>query len=667
MDWRRGGEKSEWKISAPDMPPLSDEEKAQYAAEMEARKKTRDEEIKALRGEAAKRAKAKWAAATPISPEDVSSHKYLKRKKLGSALGARQLGNNLIIPIYAPSGELVSLQTIPSEEGARKDFLTHGRTHGCFCILAEDEATHGKYVFVCEGWATGVTIHEATGCTVIVAFYAGNLRSVTATMLERYPGKLVLAPDNDLKTRGNPGMTKGFELEEEFDIPLAIPPFENAKEGTDWNDYAALHDIEATAEAIYSAVEKWEKRVLLERGTKWPVWVDVKENGNPRATIGNLEALLRRQAIDIRYDEIRKRPVMTIPNSRYCQDGESEAQLSEVVSLCAKFGLPDSHVPEYLSNIAMKKSFNPVREWVGAKAWDGTDRLEEFYDTVQEGENFSKDFKKLILRRWLISCVAAAFSKGDFHNRGVLVLQGKQEMGKTSWLSRLVPPSEEWFFSSTTLDMKNKDDVRLVLGYWIVELAELEGIVKLDLPRLKAFLTLREDEMRLPYGRGMTKYGRRTVFCASVNQYQFLRDATGNSRWWVIPCRALNYQHKIDIQQLWAQVRQLWADGERWYFDKEESEELERSNWMFEQPDEIDDLIRGSFDWDNFDAEMEVELCDFLSATEVLRLCKIEQPTTGQAMKAGEILRELTGRPSAKKHGGKRSYLVPRFLGGTKM
>jgi putative DNA primase/helicase len=212
--------------------------------------------------------------------------------------------------------------------------------------------------------------------------------------------------------------------------------------------------------------------------------------------------------------------------------------------------------------------------------------------------------------------------------------------------------------------VRDKDDVKRVLQYWIVELGELEGVLRMDMPRLKAFLTLRKDEMRLPYGRGMTKYHRRTVFCASVNQFQFLSDPTGNSRWWSIPCVALDYKHKIDIQQLWAQVRHLYLSGERWYFDKDEEEELTQSNWIFEQPDEIEDIIRSGFDWEHFEAELEADLCGYLTATEVLRLCKVEQPTRAQAMKAGEILRTLTKRPAKREGGGKRRcYLIPRKLG----
>ena len=81
---------------------------------------------------------------------------------------------------------------------------------------------------------------------------------------------------------------------------------------------------------------------------------------------------------------------------------------------------------------------------------------------------------------------------------------------------------------------------------------------------------------------------------------------------------------------------------------------------MFEQADEIEDLIKAGFDWEHFEEDLSLNLCDYLTATEVLKMCKVEQPTKSQAMKAGEILRTLTRRPAERKAGGKLCYLVPR-------
>ena len=659
MDWRRGGnEKSYWKMSREYLPELSEEDRKKYAEDMEARRKAAAEETRRLQGEAAKRARSMWDAATPIGAEVLRSNAYLKKKKIREAVGAKLLGNDILVPLHTPGGQLVSLQKIPPE--GKKTFLTFGLTRGCFCMLGEDEAWNGRYVFVCEGWATGVTVYEATGCAVAIAFSAGNLRHVTGTMLERYPGKLALAPDND-RSRGNPGMTQAFSIEDEFDIPLAVPAFKDGEQGTDWNDYAARHDIEATSEAIFAALEKWEAKVILERETRQPKWIKVNAKGKPSSTIGNLEILLRGQGIRLVYDEIAKDAVMTIPGTKYHPDGKVAAEVAHVLSLCAEFGLPRSQIEEYLTNISMKNPVNYVKDWIKKAVWDGSDRLEELYATISVSKGFSEELKNLIIRRWLISAVAAAFSKGEFYNRGVLVLQGRQGMGKTSWLANLVSRNLTWFSSRPSLDPRDRDAVKQALSYWITELGELEGIFKGDLARLKAFLTLQQDELRLPYGKTYSKFARRTVFCASVNQAEFLSDKTGNSRWWVLPCVEIDYAHKIDMRQLWAQAHELYAAGERWYFNRAEEDELSESNWEFEQADEIEDIIKSKFDWESYERDVELGLCELLTATEALALCKVDKPDRGQAMRAGETLRRLTERRAQRLHGGRRCYLVPRL------
>lgn len=661
MDWRQGGNKIEWKIDASYMSDTSEDERAAYVAEIEARRKMQAVETSRLRDKAAFFASEQWRCATEISAEDTRLYGYLVKKKLQKAIGARLLGSNLIIPLRDEHGEITSVQTISANGNGEKRFLSHGRIGGCFCALAEDEFSTAKYIFICEGWATGVSIYEATGCPVVIAFSLSNVEKVLMIMREKYPTKLVLAADNDMKSRGNPGGSKALGLCDDFDIPVAIPYFNPGDKGSDWNDYACLYDLEVTAEAIYSAVEKWEQETFLQRRSSLPAWVDVNEKGKPKGTIANLEILLQKLGITLRYNEIAKEAEMSIPGTGYCADGKSAAEISHVLSLCAKFGLADAHVPDFLSSIAMQRSYNPVRDWILSKVWDREDRLEYLYSTLRIEAGFCEDFKNLLLRRWLISCVAAVFCK-DFHNRGVLVLQGEQGIGKTAWLNSLVPESSEFFTSSTSMDVREKDDVKRVLGYWIVELGELEGVLRLDMPRLKAFLTLRNDEMRLPYGRGMTKYHRRTVFCASVNQFQFLSDPTGNSRWWSIPCASIDYRHGIDIQQMWAQVYQLYLDGERWYLDKAEEEQLTSSNWIFEHSDDIEDIIRSRFDWDHFEEDLELGLCDYLTATEVLKMCHIDQPIKAQAMKAGEILRTLTKRPAKRRSANRRCYLIPRGL-----
>ncbi len=113
---------------------------------------------------------------------------------------------------------------------------------------------------------------------------------------------------------------------------------------------------------------------------------------------------------------------------------------------------------------------------------------------------------------------------------------------------------------------------------WIVELGEIDTTFKKDIAKLKGFLSKGEDIIRRPYQRKNSNYPRRTIFCGTVNPDEFLKDASGNVRFWVIPVVEINYEHNIDMQQVWAEINQIYIKGEKWWLDREEEQKLEFQN-----------------------------------------------------------------------------------------
>lgn len=170
--------------------------------ELQARKK-QDEAVveKALadkRADAAKKSARMWEAARP----DISvSHPYIVRKQI-KPYGARQLRNQLLIPLYRDK-KMVGMQTIfpaETEDGSteiKKLFVSGSDTKGSYRLLGSWSETP-EFVYVCEGWATGCTIHEATGLPVFVAFNAGNLYPVVERLRKNLPNtRIGIAADND--------------------------------------------------------------------------------------------------------------------------------------------------------------------------------------------------------------------------------------------------------------------------------------------------------------------------------------------------------------------------------------------------------------------------------------------------------------------------------------
>ena len=183
---------------------------------MEAMRREREADEIRRKSEAQVRAAAIWNAASP-APDD---HAYLTRKRI-KAHGARLHKGVLLIPMRA-DGAIHSLQFIG--EGGDKRFLTGGRVAGCYFSIGDTKGAAA--LCIAEGFATGATIHEATGYPVAVAFNAGNLLAVAKAMREKFPDlPLILCADDDRKTPGNPGLTKATEAARTVGGLLVIPEF----------------------------------------------------------------------------------------------------------------------------------------------------------------------------------------------------------------------------------------------------------------------------------------------------------------------------------------------------------------------------------------------------------------------------------------------------------
>lgn len=159
-----------------------------------------------------------------------SFHPYCERKKIKQPYCVMvDSENRLIIPIISPEAEYTSVQYI-SEDGEKK-FLYGGRIKDCCHIIQGDNKT----VYICEGWATGQSIHQATGSRVLVAFSEGNLENIVKVALEKYPqAEIVVCADNDHKKDKNVGLERGKKIKEKYNgISLKYPC---NIEGTDFND-----------------------------------------------------------------------------------------------------------------------------------------------------------------------------------------------------------------------------------------------------------------------------------------------------------------------------------------------------------------------------------------------------------------------------------------------
>ncbi|MDR5784641.1 toprim domain-containing protein [Caballeronia sp. LZ065] len=216
---------------APITPEQSDDLKqrraAAAAAAIEGQRQQAIQEGK-RQATAASQAARLWAAAAPAG-----SHPYLTRKGV-AACGLRiDVDGLLLVPMYDAAGALWNLQRIDTT--GQKRFLTNGRAKGTFYRIDGSPAR----VILCEGFATGATIHQATGATVLVCFSAGNLRTVAADLARVDSVTCEVAADNDASRTGQ-------EAAEATGLPYLMPP----TVGHDWNDHAAARGIASVAAAF---------------------------------------------------------------------------------------------------------------------------------------------------------------------------------------------------------------------------------------------------------------------------------------------------------------------------------------------------------------------------------------------------------------------------------
>ena len=238
---------------------MTQAERSAHHQRMQAIAQQREADKAQRQQDAATAAAQRWEAALP-APAD---HPYLVRKGIGPH-GIKAEGEALLIPLRDASTTLHSLQAIGPEGDKR--FQPGGRIKGCYFGIGKPKGV----LIVCEGFATGASIHEATGHAVAVAFNAGNLREVAQALHSKYPKlRLILASDDDAYTDGNPGITKATEAARAVGGYLTKPNFSEQRSAaeTDFNDLHQYHGLEAVRACIDKAVQV-STEVSTE--TDWP-------------------------------------------------------------------------------------------------------------------------------------------------------------------------------------------------------------------------------------------------------------------------------------------------------------------------------------------------------------------------------------------------------------
>jgi phage/plasmid primase-like uncharacterized protein len=284
------------------------DERMAHRARMTKMRKQREAKETKLHEKAAEKAADLWDSSKP-APDD---HQYLKRKNVKSHELRMDDKGNLIVPLNVDFGLSLSSLQIISPNGDKR-FLAGGRTKGCFFIIGDgSEAALDRPLCFAEGYATGATIHEATGCDVVVAFNSGNLLPVALYFRESHPDdSFVFCADDDIQTKGNPGLTKATEVARAVGGVVARPDFgaDRPEGASDFNDMAALLGLGAVKAAIENAIENAQESAPdLSRNRRRPGTDTPAPDESQTTTEDDKEADEERKAIQEEADEDGPRP-----------------------------------------------------------------------------------------------------------------------------------------------------------------------------------------------------------------------------------------------------------------------------------------------------------------------------------------------------------------------
>lgn len=271
------------------------------------------------------------------------------------------------------------------------------------------------------------------------------------------------------------------------------------------------------------------------------------------------------------------------------------------------------------AKVADDRRFHPIRDYLDSlPPWDGEYRVESLFIRCLEADD--TEYVRTVTRRLFAAAVARVYQPGIKFDC-LTVIDGAQGIGKSTLLKELV--GDEYYSETLSLtDMDDKTGAEKLQGYWVIEIGELAGMKKADVEKVKGFLSTTDDKYRPSYGRVVESHPRQCVVIATVNgERGYLRDITGNRRFWIIKCRQKEQARKWSFtkeerDQIWAEAVALWRGGEKLYLEDTElpaAEALQREAMELDERQGIVEEYLNTLLPDNWDGMDLYERRNYLS------------------------------------------------------
>lgn len=345
---------------------------------------------------------------------------------------------------------------------------------------------------------------------------------------------------------------------------------------------------------------------------EWTDELKFTEKGGVAQTINNIVIILEHDEAlkgSIGYNEMSRALVILkkLPwNSEGgawtdSDDAALRLYLEKTYSISSKDKIFDA-----VNVVAKRHSFHPVRDYLDTCKWDGIKRLDTLLIDYLGAEDTR--YTRAVTRKTLTAAVTRIYRPGCKFDY-MLTLRGDQGIGKSTLIAKL---GKDWY-SDTFNTMQGKDSYEQLQGVWLMEVGELAGMRKAEAETIKLFISKQSDRFRPAYGRRSIDFPRQCIFVGTTNETGFLRDTTGNRRFWIVdtpnaPTKDL-WADMTDemIALIWAEAKEYYLRGEELFLDKETEAEARtvQSRYEEENPkkgiiiDFLDRLLPE--DWDSMD------------------------------------------------------------------
>ena len=280
------------------------------------------------------------------------------------------------------------------------------------------------------------------------------------------------------------------------------------------------------------------------------------------------------------------------PNYNFWRDAD-DAQLESYLEE-NYFGFSQAKLKTAVTKVVDDRSYHPVREFLDVlPPWDGLPRVETLLVDTLGAEDSA--YVRAVTRKVLCAAVMRVMRPGTKFD-SMLVLNGPQGIGKSTLIARL---GGAWFSDNISItDTTDKTAAEKLLGHWLLEFGELAGMRKADTEKLKAFISRQDDKYRAAYARAVTSHPRQCVFFGSTNsEHGFLRDVTGNRRFWPVKTPSVGAKpswalSQDDVRQIWAEVLLFCDAGETLYLSNELNREAQAQQRAAMEADDREGMVR---------------------------------------------------------------------------